>query len=109
MVEAEGASRALFNKGYKYTFAVLSTSEQYLASAIGLAAEVAEQNGKKPSDVRVAMVFENDAFSLDVRAGVVDDMKRSEEHTTELQSLMRISYAVFCLKKKKKTQLNNDE
>src|SRR3546814_6613468 len=31
---------------------------------------------------------------------------RSEEHTSELQSLMRISYAVFCLKKKKKTQTN---
>src|SRR3546814_1300835 len=30
---------------------------------------------------------------------------RSEEHTSELQSLMRISYAVFCLKKKKKRQL----
>src|SRR3546814_7181945 len=29
-------------------------------------------------------------------------MPRSEEHTSELQSLMRISYAVFCLKKKKK-------
>src|SRR3546814_4572369 len=29
---------------------------------------------------------------------------RSEEHTSELQSLMRISYAVFCLKKKKETQ-----
>src|SRR3546814_990845 len=29
---------------------------------------------------------------------------RSEEHTSELQSLMRISYAVFCLEKKKKTQ-----
>src|SRR3546814_9976978 len=34
-----------------------------------------------------------------VDAGVV----RSEEHTSELQSLMRISYAVFCLKKKKQT------
>src|SRR3546814_9028435 len=30
------------------------------------------------------------------------DRNRSEEHTSELQSLMRISYAVFCLKKKKK-------
>src|SRR3546814_4604104 len=30
--------------------------------------------------------------------------QRSEEHTSELQSLMRISYAVFCLKKKKSTQ-----
>src|SRR3546814_8226144 len=33
---------------------------------------------------------------------------RSEEHTSELQSLMRISYAVFCLKKKK-TQKNNTD
>src|SRR3546814_4916727 len=32
---------------------------------------------------------------------------RSEEHTSELQSLMRISYAVFCLKKKKKTSRPN--
>src|SRR3546814_7639116 len=31
---------------------------------------------------------------------------RSEEHTSELQSLMRISYAVFCLKKKKKTNIH---
>src|SRR3546814_6552528 len=33
-----------------------------------------------------------------------DDHPRSEEHTSELQSLMRISYAVFCLKKKKKSK-----
>src|SRR3546814_2312473 len=32
------------------------------------------------------------------------DAQRSEEHTSELQSLMRISYAVFCLKKKTKTE-----
>src|SRR3546814_3868379 len=32
--------------------------------------------------------------------------QRSEEHTSELQSLMRISYAVFCLKKKKYTQIS---
>src|SRR3546814_6245529 len=37
-------------------------------------------------------------------AGLV--MGRSEEHTSELQSLMRISYAVFCLKKTKKKQLH---
>src|SRR3546814_17280835 len=34
------------------------------------------------------------------RDGVQDTVNRSEEHTSELQSLMRISYAVFCLKKK---------
>src|SRR3546814_4953716 len=33
---------------------------------------------------------------------------RSEEHTSELQSLMRISYAVFCLKKKKKPNMQNN-
>src|SRR3546814_9013865 len=33
------------------------------------------------------------------------DQERSEEHTSELQSLMRISYAVFCLKKKKKMKI----
>src|SRR3546814_3067209 len=37
--------------------------------------------------------------------GVAWAAKRSEEHTSELQSLMRISYAVFCLKKKKNEQL----
>src|SRR3546814_5562661 len=35
--------------------------------------------------------------------------QRSEEHTSELQSLMRISYAVFCLKKKKKQYQNDIE
>src|SRR3546814_6901834 len=37
--------------------------------------------------------------------GEIIHTERSEEHTSELQSLMRISYAVFCLKKKKHTQL----
>src|SRR3546814_3897055 len=35
------------------------------------------------------------------------EVGRSEEHTSELQSLMRISYAVFCLKKKKKTHISS--
>jgi len=76
MVEAEGASRSLFTQGYRYLFAVLSTSEQYLASAIALAAELAEKEGRKSSSLKAALVFENDPFSLDVRAGVLDDMKK---------------------------------
>src|SRR3546814_4646199 len=40
-----------------------------------------------------------------VQVVVVDEASRSEEHTSELQSLMRISYAVFCLKKKKQKNL----
>src|SRR3546814_6983218 len=46
-----------------------------------------------------------DAFRLDYFAELDagnEEAKRSEEHTSELQSLMRISYAVFCLKKKHK-------
>src|SRR3546814_4186301 len=39
---------------------------------------------------------------------VPKDSGRSEEHTSELQSLMRISYAVFCLKKKNKTNREDD-
>src|SRR3546814_7866273 len=42
----------------------------------------------------------------DIAVGQEHD--RSEEHTSELQSLMRISYAVFCLKKKKTTTINKD-
>ncbi len=76
MVEAQGASRSLFNKGYKYLFAVLTTSEQYLTNAVTLAAEVAERNGGKASDVKMAVAVENDPFSLDVRAGVLDDAKK---------------------------------
>ncbi|MEM7171506.1 MAG: amino acid ABC transporter substrate-binding protein [Pseudomonadota bacterium] len=76
MVEAEGASRSLFNKGYKYLFAVLSTSEQYLASAVALAAEMAEKSGKDPSSVKVAIAVENDPFSLDIREGVLEDASK---------------------------------
>src|SRR3546814_2386657 len=43
-------------------------------------------------------------FSTFFRATGARACVRSEEHTSELQSLMRISYAVFCLKKKKKPQ-----
>src|SRR3546814_1712878 len=42
-----------------------------------------------------------------IRDGGGNGSIRSEEHTSELQSLMRISYAVFCLKKKNKLQTQN--
>src|SRR3546814_2262131 len=49
---------------------------------------------------RMTLLFANakNAFAVALNA------TRSEEHTSELQSLMRISYAVFCLKKKNKTR-----
>jgi branched-chain amino acid transport system substrate-binding protein len=76
MVEGNGASRSLFNKGYKYLFAVLSTSEKYLAEAVNLAAEQAKKEGKDPSSVKVAIVVENDPFSQDIRAGVIEDAEK---------------------------------
>ena len=72
MIEANGASRALFTKGYKYLFAVLNSADQYLNSAVDLMAEQAVAEGRKASDVKVAMAFEQDAFSLDVKLGVMD-------------------------------------
>src|SRR3546814_8657589 len=47
-------------------------------------------------------IVETGSFGANMQVSLV---KRSEEHTSELQSLMRISYAVFCLKKKKKQNL----
>src|SRR3546814_7895256 len=54
--------------------------------------------------IAVHVVYEGDR-SVDTFAANVtqEDLARSEEHTSELQSLMRISYAVFCLKKKTNT------
>ena len=76
MVEGNGASRALFNKGYRYLFAVLSTSEQYLQEAINLAAEQAQARSRDPASLRVAVATANDPFSQDIRAGVMDDARR---------------------------------
>src|SRR3546814_5916400 len=48
-----------------------------------------------------------DRFEIITRSAKINaelQAKRSEEHTSELQSLMRISYAVFCLKQKNKTK-----
>ena len=67
MVEANGASRSLFTKGYKYLFAVLAPANLYLDVAIRTAVEL---NGGK--GVNIAMAFEQDAFSQDVRLGIVD-------------------------------------
>src|SRR3546814_2330201 len=57
---------------------------------------VAEQCAGRPHPARALVRKQRDArFGEHLRS-------RSEEHTSELQSLMRISYAVFCLKKKNK-------
>src|SRR3546814_8310764 len=60
-----------------------------------------------PGNAGQEPVGANEARTLD--AVTVTGTRRSEEHTSELQSLMRISYAVFCLKKKKNNTEKNQE
>src|SRR3546814_10259022 len=59
---------------------------------------------------RIALVMDRRGRAGEVVDFVdVDLQRRSEEHTSELQSLMRISYAVFCLKKKKKSKISKNK
>src|SRR3546814_4955885 len=61
-------------------------------------AVLVQRQGMRPGTERQKQLLGAGAKRIDCR---------SEEHTSELQSLMRISYAVFCLKKKKKTKTRN--
>src|SRR3546814_1724234 len=68
----------------------------------------AVEYGRLESDDGIATnAWVRDGDDLILAEQVTGTGARSEEHTSELQSLMRISYAVFCLKKKKKQYKNN--
>ena len=82
IVQAEAASRSLFTQGYKWHFGIIATSEKYLSPVVDLAAHLAKENGKNPSSLKVAMIFQDDPFSLDVRQGVVDTMKKYKMKAT---------------------------
>src|SRR3546814_8969669 len=58
----------------------------------------------KAEQAQAAAIEAKAQVEADKQAAIAakEEAKRSEEHTSELQSLMRISYAVFCLKKKTK-------
>src|SRR3546814_3036498 len=73
-----------------------------LDDQVGLGAE----EGRGPDDKvgELAGLDRADLMPHALRDCRVDRIFRSEEHTSELQSLMRISYAVFCLKTKKLTR-----
>src|SRR3546814_5933584 len=58
------------------------------------------------ADIQMSFIPEN-AQTLVPIGGYRNIVGRSEEHTSELQSLMRISYAVFCLKKKQTNQITS--
>src|SRR3546814_9252381 len=62
-----------------------------------------------PTDMKAAPLLRAWLKRLRDAGVVIHTRHRSEEHTSELQSLMRISYAVFCLKKKKPTKTHTKQ
>src|SRR3546814_2237364 len=82
-------------------------SKKYLlgANQLTIRFEVLDHNEPVQADRNNPRLFFNSHERSDrsrVQRALRQQSCRSEEHTSELQSLMRISYAVFCLKKKKK-------
>src|SRR3546814_1889532 len=68
--------------------------------------EYAYRVGSEAAGWSDVYTFRTQSFSGDFSFLFFGDPQRSEEHTSELQSLMRISYAVFCLKKKKRQSIH---
>src|SRR3546814_3880942 len=79
---------------------------QHLIDARFLVAdELAQAFLGRADDDHVLIV---EGMDVEIAVGLfLEQRERSEEHTSELQSLMRISYAVFCLQKKKNIQKHN--
>src|SRR3546814_4928669 len=83
----------------------LADTVEKIGSVVELINSIAEQTNLLALNATIEAARAGDAGKgFAVVAGEVKALatQRSEEHTSELQSLMRISYAVFCLKKKKK-------
>src|SRR3546814_10741635 len=85
--------------------AALQKKPQVFADARGCAANLPEVRARLVAATdRLAQLYPAAKFPPITIAIGRATTARSEEHTSELQSLMRISYAVFCLKKKKNKQ-----
>src|SRR3546814_4190678 len=76
-------------------------NEAYIA--VGRVHDASAASKKNPAWNEAAALIETQNFADKLTGNLAK--RRSEEHTSELQSLMRISYAVFCLKKKNNKQL----
>src|SRR3546814_3688153 len=93
---------------FPYTTLFRSASAQRLEAAGATALMIAANSmhkvaGDVAAAISIPILHIVDETGEKMKAdGVKAAAVRSEEHTSELQSLMRISYAVFCLKKKKK-------
>src|SRR3546814_3607713 len=79
-------------------------AEAAAAGAAARAGRAERATGDQPRRHRPLAAVDRRVRAEDRDAGRRSPGGRSEEHTSELQSLMRISYAVFCLKKKKQTR-----
>src|SRR3546814_7069688 len=88
LVEKSDPSPAVNSPSSAMTAAMPASARQFAPRAPGVSASTPSQGSAIP-------------LSVSPRGG---ENSRSEEHTSELQSLMRISYAVFCLKKQKTIQ-----
>src|SRR3546814_2609090 len=111
--------RRTFVRNFRATYCVVGRHRRHRAQARAGAVDTLDATRDQPRHLRhraMARVIQHENFRhVAVRrtgrailavppAGEFHAPERSEEHTSELQSLMRISYAVFCLKKKKKKE-----
>src|SRR3546814_4327447 len=84
---------------FPYHFAFANSKSQDVAAMTAGTKKLVEL-GTIDDVEKVATLIYNSGVSQIVQEAMEKQFPRSEEHTSELQSLMRISYAVFCLKKK---------
>src|SRR3546814_5673601 len=101
-----------FSSRRRHTRCALVTGVQTCALPISLP-ELRQQLTETRNQLAIYLgqtPVEQDSATLDLGALTLPQAipLRSEEHTSELQSLMRISYAVFCLKKKKRRHQNTE-
>ena len=78
MVQAGGASLSLFDKGRRFMFGLVSTTDQYLSGVVGMLADHLLQRGRPPGSLRVALAFPDDAVGREMRASILALVARWE-------------------------------
>src|SRR3546814_1918769 len=101
---------------FPYTTLFRSSRDQYVwrgadrtrsFAEFRLLRDLLKQDLPVPRPIAASYLREGPFYRASILMERLLDVRRSEEHTSELQSLMRISYAVFCLKKKTTTYTMN--
>src|SRR3546814_10620464 len=92
-----------------FPYTTLFRSLQELRPADSARQGIGRRGARGPRHQRPAPRHREGARADRAGGRLLQGAQRSEEHTSELQSLMRNSYAVFCLKKKKKTTTNQPQ